>query len=100
PQHKERVYLEFMSNPDPTTAAKLLAASSRSQNAQCIAHWIIGNVFLGKGDRDSARKHFEACTATTWYFLACSGCRVYVERMKKDPTWPPWIQLKKEKPKQ
>jgi tetratricopeptide (TPR) repeat protein len=97
----DRLLLEYMRNPAPTTEAKLLKASSQSQGALCHVHWQIGCVLLGKGDRAGARKHFEASVATHQFqqaLVAC-GCRVYVERMKKDPDWPPWIPPKKQEHK-
>jgi hypothetical protein len=92
---------EYMRNPDPTTEAKLLKASSQSQVLLCHVHWDIGCVLLGKGDRNGARKHFEACVATHQFQKALipHACRVYVERMKKDSNWPSWIPVKHDQPK-
>jgi serine/threonine protein kinase len=97
----DRLLLEYMRNPDPTTEAKLLKASSRSQTLLCHVHCVIGFVLLGKGDRTGARRHFEACVATHQFLnaLDINACRVFVERMKKDPDWPPWIKPKKDQPK-
>jgi serine/threonine protein kinase len=89
--------LEYMRHPDPTTEAKLLKEASQSQLGLCHAHWMIGFVLLGKGDRTGARKHFEASVATQQFLgaLATNACRVFVERMKEDPDWPRWIRVKK-----
>jgi serine/threonine protein kinase len=98
----DRLLLEYMRNPDPKTEAKLLKAVSRSQVILCHVHWVIGCVLLGKGDRTSARNHFEASVATHQFqrALVPHGCRVYLERMKKDADWPRWITEKKDKPKE
>jgi hypothetical protein len=44
-----------------------------------------------------ARAGTQASVATRYPFkiLAASGCRAYLARMDKDPTWPPWIPVKK-----
>jgi hypothetical protein len=96
-----RSILEYMRNPGLATADKMLQAAGRSKQNECWAHWFIGCVLLGRSDRDGARRHFEACVAThTFHHLMIPhACRVYVERMKQDPTWPRWIPVKKEERK-
>ena len=89
--------LAYLRNPGPATADKMLQAAGRSKPRQCWAHWLIGCVQLGAGDRKGARLHFEACVATHCYsqLLIPHGCRAYVARMNRDPNWPPWIPVKK-----
>jgi hypothetical protein len=63
-------------------------------------HHYIALERLAEGDREGARKHFRKCVATgchNWenYDRRCA----YLDRMKKDPTWPSWIPVKKNEPK-
>lgn len=50
---------------------------------------------LSEGDRDGATRHFQSCLDTyVLPFYARHWSRAFLERMKRDPTWPPWIPVK------
>src|SRR5262249_55669353 len=93
--------LDYMRDPGAANANKLLQAASGSKRRECLAHWFIGCALLGSGDREGARREFEACLATHChaFFLIPQVCHAYVARMKKDSTWPPWIPVKQDQPK-
>jgi tetratricopeptide (TPR) repeat protein len=78
---------------DPTMKAdKLLQLAEGSRWDQCLAHYNIAMMKLAEGDRQGAREHFDKAVKTrasgwgeydvSWVFLA---------RLEKDPTWPPWV---------
>jgi serine/threonine protein kinase len=94
-----RSCLDYLRDPGPATEDKMLQSSGGSQIKVCWAHWLIGCVRLGNGEREAALGHFEACVATHAGLLVPHGCRAYVARMKKDPNWPPWIPPKKQERK-
>jgi pentatricopeptide repeat protein len=73
---------------------KLLAKASLSRTIQSKAHFYIGLLQLATGDRAGARDHFREGARWAWghYVL---WCQMFLGRMEKDPTWPPWIPLKK-----
>ncbi|MSU62340.1 MAG: hypothetical protein EXS31_08080 [Pedosphaera sp.] len=51
---------------------------------------------LGEGDRAKARAYFQKATAFTMFgFSGYDFSRAILKRMEKDPTWPPWIPVKK-----
>jgi hypothetical protein len=65
------------------------------------AHSLIGLTRLAEGDRAGAMEHFGRIDrAGNWLFS--NGARnpflswgpLFLERMRKDPTWPPWIPVK------
>jgi hypothetical protein len=58
----------------------------------CEAHWEIGLWRLSTGDRAGAQDHWRKCVAT-WDFenWAWLWARAFLNRMQKDPAWPPWI---------
>jgi len=59
-------------------------------------HFLIGLIRLGDGDRDSARRHLKASVeAHDPYTRNYKVSRAFLARMEKDPTWPPWIPVKK-----
>jgi hypothetical protein len=74
------------------TAEELLKAAGRSPMKLCDAHWEIGLWRLSTGDRAGAQDHWRKCVATrdfeNWAWL---WARVFLARMQKDPSWPPWI---------
>jgi tetratricopeptide (TPR) repeat protein len=76
--------------------ALLEKAAGPSRRLLCSAHLAIGLTHLSGGDRDGARKHFAAGVATrfinNWEH---DWNRALLARIEKDPTWPPWIPMKK-----
>jgi serine/threonine protein kinase len=74
------------------TAEELLNAAGRSPMKLCDAHWEIGLWRLSTGDGAGAQDHWRKCVATrdfeNWAWL---WARVFLARMQKDPSWPPWI---------
>jgi tetratricopeptide (TPR) repeat protein len=62
----------------------------------CLAHYVIGLVRLSEGDRDGAQEHFQKSVDTNFYsHIFYPYARVFLERLKRDKKWPPWIPLKK-----
>ena len=53
---------------------------------------------LASGDRSGALEHFEA-VADSGHYMTSSGtpfplwADLVLERLREDPTWPPWIPL-------
>jgi len=60
-----------------------------------LSHHTVGLNRLADGDRAGAREHFlqaqqvRGLAPDDWYLA-----RIFVERMEKDPAWPPWIPVK------
>jgi serine/threonine protein kinase len=79
-----------------TNANALLKAAAGNQTNVSFAHYTIAMKMLGDGDRKNALEHFRSSLAThqtsdwTWHLN-----RVFLERLQRDPTWPPWIPAKK-----
>jgi hypothetical protein len=72
---------------------KILAVEGRtSRTLQASLHLVLGVSALGSGDRAGARKHFlkgrgtRLCCQFNYFY-----CQMFLGRMEKDPTWPPWI---------
>jgi RNA polymerase sigma factor (sigma-70 family) len=82
-------------NAGDLTADELLKRAAPSRWNQCLAHYSIAMTKLAERDRKGAQEHFDKVIKTrasgwgeydiSWVFLA---------RLKKDPTWPPWIPKK------
>jgi hypothetical protein len=83
-------YLDY--NGGQITTDELLKAAGRSPHKLCEAHWDIGLWRLSTGDRAGAQDHWRNCVATRafedWEWL---WARAFLNRMQKDPLWPPWI---------
>jgi tetratricopeptide (TPR) repeat protein len=92
--------ITYWKNPNATKEKELLDIAGRSKASLVLAHWHIGIRILGEGDRIGARRHFEACVAIHYpYFWGYLESRAMLARMSNDPTWPPWIPLKKDERK-
>jgi hypothetical protein len=77
-------------------ADQLLAASTASRLDLCGAHYFIAITLLAEGERHAAREHFRAAFAThARSLLAHDMSWAFLGRMEADPTWPPWIPVKK-----
>jgi tetratricopeptide (TPR) repeat protein len=87
---------DYLIDPDPESARKLLRAVDRSKPDQTEAHFIIGLTRLADGDRQGAREQFEAVVATRCFYTGSYDlCRVFLARMQQVPHWPAWIPVKK-----
>jgi hypothetical protein len=72
-------------------------AAGRSRWDQCLAHYFVAMMKLADGDRDGAREHFDKVVKTRAFIWGPYGMsRVFLARLK-DPTWPPWIPLRRAK---
>jgi hypothetical protein len=78
------------------SAEELLKPAGRSKYGQCSCHLVIGLKTLANGDRSGAREHFRKAVATRFFTSTSYGwSRGFLARMEVDPTWPPWIPVKK-----
>ncbi len=84
-------------NAGQLSAADFEKAAGASRWEQCGTHHAIGVMRLAGGDRAGAKAHFRKSVATHClnfsFHYDCS--RFFLERMEKDPTWPPWIKPEK-----
>jgi tRNA A-37 threonylcarbamoyl transferase component Bud32 len=83
-------------NAGDLSADELLQRAGHSRWDQCLAHYNIAMTKLAEGDRDGAREHFDKAfktRASGWGQYDLSW--VFLDRLEKDHTWPPWIPLKK-----
>jgi hypothetical protein len=86
----------YFENPNHATEQVLLKLASRNKGDLMEAHLGIGVRHLVDGNRGLARDHFQACVdvdipGDSSYLWG----RGVLARMKNDPTWPPWIPLKR-----
>ncbi len=76
---------------------ELLTAAGDSRRCQCEGQYFIGIRRLSKGDRTGAVEHFRRSVDTGVFdFLEYNWSRRFLERVREDPTWPPWIPLRSE----
>jgi hypothetical protein len=75
---------------------KLLAEASTSRFKRIQAHYTIGLYRLAEGDRAGAREHFQKAVGTHdfWEQIYFYSSQMFLSRLDKDPTWPPWIPVK------
>lgn len=74
------------------TAQQLLESAGTSQFDQCEGNFHIGMGYLGDGNRDQARKHFQASVDTgIFWYVEYEWSRTFLARMQQDPNWPRWI---------
>jgi hypothetical protein len=60
---------------------------------QVFVHTEIGLFQLADGDRAGAREHFQKAVEThTIGAYVWAWSRMFLERLKNDSAWPPWIQ--------
>jgi len=70
----------------------MLTQISSSRTALCQAHFLIGMTHLAKGDRDKARKHFQACSSLRINrYVEDFMSRALIAQLDREPTWPRWI---------
>jgi hypothetical protein len=78
------------------SADELLVGAGGSQWFLCEGNFFIGVRLLAEGDRAGARRHFEASVATrVLEFMEYEWSRAFLACMEHDPTWPPWIPIRK-----
>jgi hypothetical protein len=76
--------------------AALLRAAAGSQRNECEARYFLGLRRLAEGDRAGAREQFRLAVATTFpNVFAHDFSILFLQRLERDPAWPPWIPAKK-----
>jgi serine/threonine protein kinase len=89
-------FYEYLRSPTATLEEDLINGTGRSPVNLTYAHYWVGIRQLAAGDRIGAHRHFQACLATHCFStVAYVWSRAFLSRMEKDPTWPPWIPVKK-----
>jgi serine/threonine protein kinase/tetratricopeptide (TPR) repeat protein len=89
-------FLDFLREPDAVAEMKFLEGTRQSKSEQTLRHFLIGVVRLGEGGIASAREHFKKSVgAHDPYARNYKVSRAFLARMKDDPTWPRWIDVKK-----
>jgi hypothetical protein len=79
-------------NAGELSADELLRRAERSPWDQCLAHYYIAMTKLAEGDRKGAKEHFDKAFKTrAWGWGEYDLSWVFLSRLEKDPTWPPWI---------
>jgi serine/threonine protein kinase len=74
---------------------EFLKAARLGRLSECFNHYLIGLVHLSDGDRAGARQHFQKSVDTKFYaHILYPYARVFLERLKRDEKWPPWIPVK------
>ncbi len=72
-------------------AGELLRRAGQNRSLQCDAHYLIGLKRLSTGDREGARREFEAATGIFVPWLFSFQLADAFKRHLDDPTWPDWI---------
>jgi tetratricopeptide (TPR) repeat protein len=73
-----------------------LKSGNRSKWGLLAAHYRIALMRLAKGDRAGARERLRQAVQTRVILNYDSDfSRSFLARMEKDPTWPPWIPVRK-----
>ncbi len=76
-------------------ASNLIAAAGASRMPQCEAYFLMGVASLAEGDRAAATVHFQSAIDTRVYmFWDWGWSQLLIEKLEKDPTWPPWIPMR------
>jgi hypothetical protein len=83
----------LMYNTGKLPADELKGKAKDSRWDQCLAHYYVAMMKLADGDRDGAREHFDKVVKTRAFIWGPYDLSwVFLARLKKDPTWPPWIR--------
>ena len=78
-----------------TTVEEAMALSEGSRFRRCELYFLLGVSSLAEGDRAQARKHFQSNIDTrVFYFWDWEWSRMFLEKLQRDPTWPPWIPMR------
>ena len=71
----------------------LVRGAKGSRWDQCLAHYYVALTKLAEGDRKGAQEHFDKVVKTRAFIWGTYDMSwVFLARLKKDPTWPPWIR--------
>ena len=74
------------------SAEGTIASAGPSGVLRSRAHFFLGLACLARGDRETARHHFEPSDATgTHWRTEHQWSRALLSRLEHDPQWPPWI---------
>jgi hypothetical protein len=95
---RERILRCLRYNAGELTADQLVKRAGRSRWDQCLAHYYVAMTKLAEGDRKGAKEHFDKVVKTRafgWGEYEMSW--IFLNRLAKDPTWPPWIPKKRGK---
>jgi tetratricopeptide (TPR) repeat protein len=77
---------------------KFMQGAEGSRWNQCLAHYYIAMTKLAEGDREGAQEHFDKAVKTRAFLWGSYDISwVFLDRLAKDPTWPPWIPKKRGK---
>jgi hypothetical protein len=96
PQSRRAFFRELQEyNRDRASAEDLFKAAGASRWNQCNAHYFVALTELADGNRDAAHDHFrKAVELGTLEQYTADMSWVFLGRMERDPTWPPWIPVK------
>jgi hypothetical protein len=76
--------------------SEFLASVAGDRRLECNAHFYVGLFRLAEGNRAAAKEHFTK--AVQMHAIASSIFNyslMFLTRLQTDPTWPPWIPLRK-----
>ncbi|HVS38258.1 MAG TPA: hypothetical protein VMS17_22060 [Gemmataceae bacterium] len=60
-----------------------------------MSHYFVALTELADGNRDGAHEHFrKAVELGTLEQTTTDLCWLFLDRMERDPAWPPWIPVK------
>ncbi|UCC31155.1 MAG: hypothetical protein JSU86_02540, partial [Phycisphaerales bacterium] len=78
-----------------------LLSAAKIRIERLRAEYLLGITQLAEGERAEAIRHFtEADRAGNWFFsyggggLYFSWAPIFLDRLREDPAWPPWIPVK------
>jgi hypothetical protein len=73
-------------------ADRFIREAKDSRWDQCLAHYYVAMTKLAEGDRKAAQAHFDKVVKTRAFIWGTYDMSwVFLDRLEKDPTWPPWI---------
>jgi hypothetical protein len=76
---------------------EFLDSAKDDRMSLCGNEYLVAMTKLAEGDRDGAKQHFQKAIDTKWIYhvYGYPYSQAFLERLKKDPTWPKWIPVKK-----
>jgi hypothetical protein len=78
-----------------SSSEELLGSTGSSRWQLAEAHFAIGVDLLSDGDRRGAAEHFQRCVDTyVFEYWDYKWGLAFLERLQRDPSWPPWIPMK------
>jgi serine/threonine protein kinase len=85
-------------NTGKLSADGFIREAKDSRWDQCVAHYYVAMMKLAEGDREGAREHFDKVVKTRAFIWGPYDMSwVFLNRLEKDPTWPPWIRSRQAK---